>query len=515
MVTPGPLLVGLDMGSTNVKAVVYEPDGRTVALASMPAITHYPRPAWAYYEPDELWESACRVLREAIGRVDDPRRIAGIAVASVGEAGITVDAHGSPTYEAIAWFDRRTIGEMDRVGQLIGEDALFATTGLALHPIFSLFKMLWIKHNQPDAWARTAHWLMIADYIAFRLSGAMATDFSLASRSMAFDLHRLEWAKDLLTDVDIPSGLLPPTTVSGTRIGGVTAEAAAATGLPIGAAVATGGQDHVCGALAAGAIGHGQMLDSMGTAEALFCGLDRPLRDPTLGRVGYTQGAHVVPGGYYVYGGVYTSGASIDWFANTFGDKGDLPALLEAAKRVPPGSHGAMFVPHLRLAAAPHADARARAAFVGLTSDHDRGTLTRAVCEGLAYEARCTMEPLLAYAGLKSFPEIAVIGGGTKNELLIRIKAAVMNARLRVLDLDEATALGAAMLGGIGAGVFENATEALATIAPASHVVEPDPADVAVYASAYEEVYRGLYDTLRATNHLIHAQQVSRNGDAA
>ena len=500
-----PLLVGLDMGSTNVKAVVYEPDGRAVALASLPAITHYPRPAWAYYEPNELWGLAVRVLRAATDQLADPRRIAGIAVASVGEAGVPLDAAGEPTYHAIAWFDRRTIPQRDRLAREIGEDALFALTGLSLQPIFSLCKLMWIKENEPDAFARTVRWLHVAEYIAYKLCGEGATDWSLASRSLAFDIRKHDWDAGTLRAAGIPPEIMAPAVASGTRVGAVTAEAAALTGLPAGAAVAAGGQDHVCGALAAGVVERGQILDSIGTAEALFVALDEPLADPALGRQGYTQGAHVAAGRSYVFGGLYTSGASVDWTADLFGGGVGLGTLLDEAAAAPAGSLGACFVPHLRLGNAPHADARARAAFLGLTTDVGRGALVRAVLEGLAYEARASLEPLLAHAGLDRMPEIAVIGGGGKNELLLRIKASVMNATLRVLDLQEATALGAAILGGIGAGVYRDVEDALARLRSRPRLVAPDPRDVATYDAYFAQVYRGIYEALRPLNHRIHA----------
>ncbi len=408
-----PLLLGLDIGSTNVKAVVYEPDGRSVARASIPTVTHYPRPTWAFFKPDELWSSAATVIRGVVAQIDDPRRIAGVAVASMAEAGVPLGSDGNPTYGAIAWFDRRTIPQRDWLGRQIGEDLLFARTGLSLQPIWSLCKLLWIKENEPEVWARSVRWLNIADFVAYKLSGEAATDWSLASRTLAFDIRRLTWDRDILQSAGVPGSILAPAVPSGTRIGSVTREVASATGLPEGIAVAAGGHDHVCGALAAGVVERGQILDSMGTAEALFVALDAPLANPELGRLGYTQGAHVAAGSYYVNGGVYTSGASIEWLRAALGDV-DHDAIVAEAAATPAGSLGATFIPHLRLANAPHADARARAAFVGLTSDATRGTLARAVLEGIAYEGRATLEPLLGLAGLAGMPEIAVIGGGAR-----------------------------------------------------------------------------------------------------
>jgi xylulokinase len=291
---------------------------------------------------------------------------------------------------------------------------------------------------------------------------------------------------------------------SGTRIGRVTANAAAATGLPEGAAVAAGGQDHVSGALAAGVVRRGQMLDSIGTAEAVFLSLDEPLSDPALGHQGYTQGAHVAAGRYYVYGGLYTSGASIEWLRHVIEHDVDHAGLLRDAGATPVGSLGVTFLPHLRLGNAPHADPRARAAFVGITSDVDRGAMARAVLEGVAYEARNSLEPLLAFAGLDRAPEIVVIGGGSKNELLLEIKASVFGAPLNVPDLDEATALGAAMLAGIAGGVYRDVDDALAQVTASRVTVDPDPAATEFYDRYFREVFRGLYMALRPLNHAIH-----------
>lgn len=499
-----PLLVGLDMGSTNVKAVVYEPNGRAVAMASVPAITHYPRPTWAYYKPDELWSLACTVLKDATAQVDDPRRIAGIAVASMGEAGIPLDRNGDPVYDAIAWFDRRTIAQAERLKQRIGEDALFGTTGVSLQAIFSLCKIMWIKDHEPEAFARATRWLHVADYIAYKLSEEAATDWSLASRSLCFDIRNRDWDASILAAAGIDRAIMAPTVASGTRIGAVTSGASAATGLPVGASVATGGHDHVCGALAAGVVRRGQMLDSMGTAEGLLFAFDEPIFDPELGRQGYAQGAHVAPGKYYVFGGIYTSGGSVDWAHQAVGHDVDRATLLAEAEQAPPGSMGVGFIPHLRLADPPHSDSRARAAYIGLISDVTRGVLTRATLEGLAYEARASIEPLIDFYSLPGMPEISVSGGSSKNDLLLRIKASVLNEPLRVVELREATALGAAILGGIGAGVYRDVDDALAAVKPTYHVVEPDPALVAHYDRYYHEVFQQIYRALKPLNHAIH-----------
>ena len=367
--------------------------------ASSPTPTRYPGPGRADHDPEELWTSFAATLRRVTERLDDPGRVASIAVASVGEAAVPLDSRGDPTGDIIAWFDGRAGPQAVRLGRAVGQDRLFGLTGLSLQPIFGLCKLLWLKENEPDAYSRTATWLNVADFMAFRLCGVAATDFSLASRTLALNLQGLRWADELLEEVGIPPDLFAPLRKSGSPLGPVSGEAASLTGLPEGACVAAGGHDHVCGALAVGVTSAGTMLNSLGTAEAIFLPLERPLTDPKVGTQGYTQGAHVA-GGYYVFGGQYTSGASVEWLRGIL-DGAGYDTLIPEAESVPPGSFGAFFLPHLRLANPPYDDPAARGAFVGLSTDVGRGALFRSVLEGLAYDSRGSLEPLLAHADLE------------------------------------------------------------------------------------------------------------------
>ncbi|MCC6313989.1 MAG: carbohydrate kinase [Thermomicrobiales bacterium] len=500
----GLLLVGLDVGTTSIKAVVYDTMGRARAMATVPTPTHVPRPGWAFYRADELWDGVVHVLREAMAQVRSPQHIVGVAVASIGESIVPLDARGRPTDDIVAWFDTRTRPQAQWLAEHVGKDAIFARSGVSLQPIFSLCKLLWLKQERPEAWARTHQWLMIADYIAWRLSGVAATSYSLASRTLMLDLHHLRWDEETLAAAGIPLDVLAPLKSGGTRLGTVGAEMARETDLPRGCVVAVGGHDHVCGALAAGVTEPGQMLNSMGTAEAVFLPLDRPLTDPAIGRQGYTQGAQAVGGRPYVFAGQYTSGASVAWARDLFAIDGEDPsydALLREAAATPPGSLGVCFLPHLRLANPPHDDPRSRGAFVGLSTDVTRGTLVRAVLEGLAFETRATYEPLFGYPEAHPSREVIAIGGGTRNELLMRIKATVQQHPIAVIDAEEATALGAAVLGGLGAGVYDDVADALGALRLKRRVVEPDAALTDLYEAIYQRVYRPMYDRIAPLSH--------------
>lgn len=498
-----PLLVGLDVGTTNIKAVIVRPDGEMVALASVPQEIDYPHPGWASHRPERIWELCCQVLRDAVRRLPDPHQIVGIAVASMGEAGVTLDEHGRPTYDVIAWFDRRTVLQTDRFSAQIGTDELFAITGAELQPIYTAPKLMWLRDQQPEAWASTRTFLNVSAYIAYRLGADPAQDHSLASRTGLFDLRTRDWSDRLLSIAGLRRDLFAELTPGGTRIGSVSAVAAAETGLPVGIAIGMAGHDHLCGAFAAGVVRRGDVLDSIGTAEGLLVGLDAPVDDVTMGGQGFTQGAHVVPDQYYGLGAIYTAGASYEWARSAVGGGRDHDELLAGARTVPAGSLGVLFLPHLRLAMFPELDSRARGAFIGLTTDITSAALIRAVLEGVAMEGRAGFGPLARYAHLDELTDVTVIGGTSRNQLLLEIKASVMNARHHVLDVAEASALGAAMLAGMAAGVYASADDAIAVVARHSTLVEPDASAVELYDTLFQDVYRHLYHALRPLHHRL------------
>jgi xylulokinase len=507
-----PLLVGVDVGTTTIKALAFAADGSLVAQAATPTPTHHPQPGWAFQRPAELWDAVVAVLAVLTRKLDDPQAVAGLAVASVGEAGVPLDAAGQPTHDIIAWFDTRTAPQARRLDQIVDQRRLFAVTGLALQPIFTLCKLLWLQEHAPAATARTVRWLNTADYIAFRLCGVQATDYSLASRTLALDLRGRRWADDLIAAAGLAPSLFAPLVASGTALGRLLPEVAAATGLPLHARVAAGGHDHVCAALALGVTAPGSALNSMGTAEAIFLPVDAPVADPRMGEQGYAQGIHVDARRNYVMGGLFTSGAAGEWFRTTCAAGADFATLIAEAEQILPAGTGVCFLPHLRLANAPNIDPLARGAFIGLDTQTTRGILFRAVLEGLACELRYALAPLLGYAQTP-LQTLLGTGGGTRNPLYLQIKAAVLNQTIQVSAMTETTTHGAALLAGIGAGVYADVDAALAAVQHPCTPVIPDPAWVAAYASLYTEVYQHMYTALRPLHHALaalreHAPQV-------
>jgi xylulokinase len=494
-----PLLLGIDVGTTNCKALVFDTAGVQRASASAPTPVHQPRPGWAEYNPEALWQAVVAVVRQALGQVDSAR-VRAVAVASMAEAGLLLDNAGQPITPIIAWFDSRSDPQYRRWLDEYGDQRFLSIAGNRPNPVFSVFKLQWLRDNEPEAYAAAARWLHVGDYIAFRLCGVQATDFSLATRTMLFDLPNLRWSDALAAAAGLRPDLLPTVLPAGTQLGGITSAASAATGLPLGVVVGCGGHDHICGAFAAGAYQEGDGFDSMGTAEVAFLPLDT-LR---LGAAGSTArcffSSHVARGKYCAMRGIRSAGAAIAWAVGLL-DLGDSSSasydrMQVAAGQAPPGSRGVFFLPHL----APID----RGAFIGLSAAAGPAEMARAVYEGLAYEWRMYLEAIEQITGSRA-RTIKLIGGGSQTALWVQIKANVLGRPLQVLDLKESTALGAALLAGLAAGIFRDDTEALAGLHHAVREVEPDPLHAALYDRCYREVYQQIAPAL-ADAHLAIGQ---------
>ena len=504
--TGEPLLVGVDAGTTNTKAVVFTAEGRVVAQASTPTPIDYPRPEWAEYEAESLWTTAADAIRTALAQVDDPRRIQGIAFASMGETAVPIARDGSPTGPAIAWFDKRARAEVAHIVERVGQDRLFAISGLAPEPIFGLCKLLWHQRHRADAFTATTKWLNTADYLAYRLSGEMATDYSLACRTFALDLAALAWSEEILGAVDVDPGLMAPLVQSGAAVGKVSQAGAAATGLPRHCTVAAGGHDHVIGAVAADAMRQGVLLQSTGTTEASVMGTDRPSLNPALGRAGYVQGiCYVETPVWFTMGGLFTAGAAIDWFRQNVAGGAAYDTLIAEGTAAPPGSQGAIFLPHLRLGTAPRPNAHAKGAFLGLSTDLTRGDLFRAVLEGIAADSRHCSDAMIELLGTAPPDAIRVIGGITKNTLYMTIKAAMHGRPITVVDLPDSVAAGAALLASLAAGVHPTQAAATAAMRGSEREIIPDPATTAQYEALYQTVHKPAAPTVRPVHDAINA----------
>lgn len=497
-----PLLCGIDAGTSHMRALVFAPDGTIVARAIEPTPPRTLASGWAELDAENLWRTMVSLLRSLTAAVGQPRSIRSVTIASVGEAGVLLGATGQPVAPIIAWYDTRTTGELEQLLADIGFEKLHRITGLSPDPTFSLLKLLWLKRHAPDAFALARHWLNIADYLAWRLCGERATDFSLASRTLLFDIERREWATALIEAVGLPSTLFAPLLPSGTRLGRIRPETAHLTGLPDDCVVGVGGHDHICGMLAVGADQPGMLLDSMGMAEAVTLIREEPATDPALGWDGFNQGVIKVDRPlYYILGELPTADATIEWFRGLY-DGIDQEVLVAEAERVPCGSGGVLFLPHLRLGSPPFPDPIGRGAFLGLSATTSRSTLFRALLEGIALDGANILKVMLGHLGTGLPERIIAIGGGTRNQLLMRLKATAYGAPVAVQDLPDTTCLGVALLGGLAAGLFADLAAARAELKVPVRLVPPDASWDEGARLKRQAIYAAAYTALR----LVHAR---------
>ena len=499
-------LVGIDVGTTNWKANVYDLDGKRVAGASRPTLMHYPdpqHPGWAVYEPDEIWNSISEVLREAMSRIPDPDGVKGVGITSMGETGIPIDKDGNHLYAAITWFDPRAQPQADKIEETLGKYSIFSITGHTPYPIYSINKIIWLKENVPDVFNRTVKWLCMEDYIIFKLTGEYATDYSVAGRTMAFDVKEGAWSEEICKATGIDPSIMPPAYPSGTPVGKVTEKAAGETGLRPGTIVATGGHDHSCGALAVGVFDEGAVLDSTGTAEALITVLNEPTLSQEACDCSLAIYHHPAPDRYQALGALYFSGGALDWIIERLG-VGEIGSktyadVMARAGSAEVGSNGLFYLPHLRGA---FNDSYSRGAYIGLLSSHTQDDMFRATIEGLCYELKDFVSNFETLFKL-DITKIVAIGGATASDFWMQTKADVTGCPIEVTDVEEATSLGAAVLAGVAVGVYQDHYQAYERTQSVSKVYEPEVGRSRSYDELFQSVYRKFYTTLKDLNHTI------------
>jgi len=338
------------------------------------------------------------------------------------EAGVLLDGSGEPVYPIIPWFDYRTVPQIEWWKTNVGFDATAAICGTVPHPMFGMPKLMWIRDNEPDAYAAGQHWLNLADYADFRLCGVMATDFSLASRTLVLDLVNRRWSRELLETIGIDERLLAGLVPAGSTVGTLLADAAQATGLPVGLPVVRGGQDHVCAALGLGVVEPGVILDSIGTAEAFFLARSEPDMSGRLWPDELNQGVHVVPDLTYVMTGTGEGAGRIDAHRNELGL--DFDAYLAAAESPGPAQD---------------------------------------MIDSLAVDGQALFERMAWASDVPDVQHIAT-GGGTRIARLMERKRAIGGRPILVPAVAEATCLGAALLAGAGIGVYSSIAAAPAQV---------------------------------------------------
>jgi len=467
---------GLDVGTSGVKGLALDADGGVVAAADAGYPLSTPRPGWAEQDPEDWWRAAEAVLARLRAAAGPPQ---GIGLSGQMHGLVVLDSDDRVLRPAIIWNDQRTAAECSEIEATLGLARLTALTGNRALTSFTAPKLLWLRHHEPDVFARIARIALPKDYVRLRLCGEHATDVADASGTLLLDVAERRWSEEMLNALSFEAEWLPRVLES-PQVSGVTAD-----GVP----VAAGAGDQAAGALGVGVDRPGPVSVVLGTSGVVFAALERYAADP---QVRVQTFCHAIPGTWHAMGVMLSAAGSLRWLQAILG--ADYDVLTAEASAWAPTTEGLTFLPYLAGERTPHDDPDARGSYTGLSLRHDRGALVRALLEGVAFGLRDSLDLISELGGRPALGRVS--GGGARSEEWLRIVASVLELPLERVAVEDAAAFGAALLGGVAGGVWPDVPTAVAATVRPREPIEPVPEWIAPYRDAHAH-FRALYPALR------------------
>jgi len=487
-----------DLGTSGNKATLFTTEGKLEKSVTVPYGTHYFNTNWVEQDPEDWWNAVCSSTQSLVSGVD-VREIAAIAFSGQMMGCLCVDREGRPLRPAILYSDQRSVRECDAILQRIDAKEFYRITGHRASASYSVEKLMWVRNHEPEVYAKTHKMLHAKDYLNFRLTGVMATEYSDASGTNVLDLNSLRWSEKLIGITGIDGEKLPTLKASTDVVGELTANAAKALGLPAGIPVVAGGGDGVCAGVGVGSVKPGMTYNYLGSSSWIATTTEKPIYDEQMRTFVW---AHAVPGYVHPCGTMQTAGGAYAWLKNeictlekAFATELGLSPydiINSEIEKSPPGANGLVFLPYLLGERTPRWNPDAKGALLGLTLEHKRSDVLRAVMEGITLNLSIILDIFREQVPIR---EITVIGGGAKGGVWRKIMADVYQADiLRPNYLEEATSMGAAIIGGVGCGVFKSfdVTDRFIEI---TDRVRPDPALAPVYKET-KDLLNDSYDAL-------------------
>jgi len=497
-------LLGLDIGTTGCKAHVFDNNLHLIATAKREYPVEIPHPGWAEQDAERVWKLAKECLKESIYKANVFNEITAIGLSVQGEAITPVDKGGNAIRATILGMDTRTDSQNNLLREKIGAKKLFKHTGMPVHSINTLPKLLWIKENEKDIWNGADKFLLYEDFVINKLTGTTAISKCLASRTQLYDLENEKWSEMILDMLELDPSKLADVFPSGTNVGMMRKELAEELGFSNQPIIATGGHDQACGALGVGLVESGLAMVSTGTAEVVEVAMDTPHLNQTLYEGNMSIYQHTFPGLYVVMTLNQSGGFILRWFRDTFceiemekatrtgADVYDL--IFQDAEIVP---SPIMILPHFFGSGTPSFDTQSKGAVVGLTFATTKTDFAKAIIEALTMELRLNLE-ILQDGGVL-IDELRAIGGGAKSELWLQLKADIMGIPVAAPEVTEAAGMGAAVLGGVAAGIFSDPTEVIKKHLKIKKVYQPNLDNKALFDERYA-IYKKLYPTVKEIN---------------
>jgi xylulokinase len=495
------LLLGIDIGTSACKVAIFDMQGKVLAQATKAYSVYYPAPGFVEQNPDEWWQGVCSAIKEVFSKENvTAKDIAGIGVDGQSWAALPVDKNGVPLYNAMIWMDRRASKQSQRTLDKIGFDRIFEVSGNSFDATYSTPKILWLKENRQEVYKNTYKFLQCNSYINFKLTGEMTQDLSQGYGVHVFNMKTGKYDGALCEELEIDINKLPDIFNCHEVIGAVSKEAARVTGLLAGTPVVAGGLDAACGTLGSGVIEFGQTQEQGGQAGGMSICEDSALAHPKL-----ILSRHVIPDAWLLQGGT-VGGGSLKWFRQELGayevDREKITginafdALVNEATKINTGSDGLIFLPYMAGERSPIWDKNAKGVFFGLGYDKTKGHMVRSILEGTAYALQHNLKTA-EEIGIKTH-ELVAMGGAANSVLWTQIKADVTGKVIKVPSSDTATTLGAAILAGVGTGVYSDFKEAVQKTIKITRVHEPDMKAHESYKKYYG-IYLEIYEKLKET----------------
>ena len=497
-------LLGLDIGISGCKAVCFSREGVLLAQAYREYPLYQPHPGWMELDPLEVWAAVKAVIGEttAAAPADPPTAL---AIATHGESVVPVDGQYRPIYRFITAIDTRAAAQARWWEETLGRTRIFSITGMPLHPMYTVNKLMWLRQHDPDIFHTAHRFLCMADFLFSQLGVPPAIDYSLAGRTMGFDVNTLTWSTEILNLAQLDVNRLSPAVPAGTVLGEIAPQVAAELGLAPGAVAVTGGHDHPCGSLGVGAIDEGIVMDSTGTVECVATTSARLVLGPELLAGNLPVAGHTVPGMYLTLGYTTVGGALLRWYRDLFAGAEQATARATGANvydlilaQAADGPSPVLILPHFVGSGTPWMDPASKGAILGLDLSTTRGQIITAILDSVTYEIKLSIDAMQA-AGIP-VRELRAMGGGARSARWLQIKADILNRPVTAMDVSEAPCLGCAILSGVATGVFGSVADGVAQMVRPRHTYRPDLEQHSRYMERFA-LFADIYPTLTPLNH--------------
>jgi L-fuculokinase len=502
------ILLGIDVGATGIKAGMFDPDGKLLAVAGRrngPVQDPLGEPGWMVWDPEDIWGKVCECIRECLVKVGQASQVKAVACTGFGTDGVPLDANGACLYPFVSWHCGRTVPQQAEMDRRVGNAKIFRISGYHNYHINTANRLLWFRQNHPDILKKTHRWLQVQDYVAFRLSGEFTTECTIASTTMMLDMGARTWSPKLLEAAEVDPSILPPASEAGTQIGVLTTRAATETGLVAGTPVVTGGHDCEIAVLGAGVAQDDIWIDITGTWEILIATVDAFRPTPEHYANGLDFECHALPG-QWICQSLMIAGAVTEWVRNNFyRDLGDDEVYSVMFREAEVPSNGVYILPSFMRGMGPDASRHALGTILGLQTMTTRGQIVRAALEGLCFQLWRQIGAIGNAVGTTP-ARLRVVGGGQKNPLWLQLKADVTGLPVEITTNPEVTLLGVAILAGIGAGIYSDIQDAVGRVQFTTEDFSPNQNAHEAYEARYQNVYSLLAGSLEPPYAAIDAE---------